>query len=442
MLPLEDLVGGKEEVRMALGIGIVGSGFIARFHILAWQSVRGADITAICSRNAQTAGELAALARRLGVGDPRLYTDPAELARDPRVDAVWLCSPNYLRVEQVEAIAGEVTAGRAELIGLACEKPLARNLREAREVVRLVERAGLLHGYLENQVFAPALLRGRQILWERAAQQSGAPYLARAGEEHGGPHRAWFWDPTQQGGGVLSDMMCHTVEVTRKLLSKPGHPGYLTPRAVSAQIAALKWTQPRYADELLAAYDGAVDYRRTPAEDYARAQIVYETADGRQVVAEATTSWSYVGPGLRIACELLGPEYSLEWNTQSSEAKLFIGRNLEGTQQAGEDLLEKQNAETGLMPVLADEAFSYGYTHEDQHMVQAFSSGRQPDETLHDGLVVTELLMAAYRSAETGRTVHLPAEAQDLEQFVPQVAQGTWDPSALPGAPATPTATP
>jgi predicted dehydrogenase len=356
----------------------------------------------------------------------------AELARDERVDAVWICSPNYLRVEQVGAIAGEVTSGRARLVGLACEKPLARNLAEAREVVRLVEEAGLLHGYLENQVFAPALMRGRQILWERAAPQAGPPYLARAAEEHGGPHRAWFWDPTQQGGGVLSDMMCHTVEVTRRLLGKPGEPGYLTPRAVSAQIAALKWTQPRYADELLATYDGAVDYRSTPAEDYARAQITYQTADGRQVVAEATTSWSYVGPGLRISCDVLGPEYSLEWSTLSSEARLFIGRNLERTQQAGEDLLEKQNAETGLMPVLADEAFSYGYTHEDRHMVEAFAAGRRPQETLDDGLVVTELLMAAYRSAETGGTVLLPAEG--LEEFVPKVASGTWDPAALPGA--------
>jgi predicted dehydrogenase len=419
---------------MALGVGIVGSGFIARFHVLGWQSVRGADITAICSRNAETAEELATLVRRLGVGDPRIYADTAELARDPRVDAVWICSPNSLRVGQVGAIAGEVTAGRAELVGVACEKPLARNLGEAREVVRLVEGAELLHGYLENQVFAPGLQRGRQILWERAARQAGAPYLARASEEHSGPHRAWFWDPTQQGGGVLSDMMCHTVEVTRKLLSKPGEPGYLTPRAVSAQIAALKWTQPRYAQELLAAYDGAVDYRRTPAEDYARAQVTYESADGRQVVAEATTSWSYVGPGLRISCELLGPEYSLEWSTLSTEAKLFIGRNLGGAQQAGEDLLEKQNAETGLMPALADETFSYGYSHEDRHMVEAFSSGRQPEETFHDGLVVTQLLMAAYRSAETGRIVHLPDEASDLEAFVPQVARGTWDPTVLPGA--------
>jgi hypothetical protein len=45
--------------------------------------------------------------------------------------------------------------------------------------------------------------------------------------------------------------------------------------------------------------------------------------------------------------------------------------------------------------------------------------------------VVTELLMAAYRSAETGGTVLLPAEG--LEEFVPKVASGTWDPATLPG---------
>src|SRR5262245_15736855 len=126
---------------MAIGVGIVGSGFVARFHVMAWQSIRNADITAICSRHVKTAEGLPDRVREQGVVAPRIDTDPAELARDTRVDAVWLCSPNFLRVEQVRAITGEVTAGRAELVGLACEKPLARNLREAREVVRLVEEA-------------------------------------------------------------------------------------------------------------------------------------------------------------------------------------------------------------------------------------------------------------------------------------------------------------
>ena len=92
----------------------------------------------------------------------------------------------------------------------------------------------------------------------------------------------------------------------------------------------------------------------------------------------------------------------------------------EVTGQAGEDLVEKQNAEQGLMPVVEDEATLYGYVAENRHMVQAFLNGRVP-ETFHDGAAVMEALMALYRSAETGRTVTLPDET--LASFVPAAAR-------------------
>jgi hypothetical protein len=64
--------------------------------------------------------------------------------------------------------------------------------------------------------------------------------------------------------------------------------------------------------------------------------------------------------------------------------------------EEGEDLVEKHNAEQGLMPLIEDEALTYGYTHENRHMVAAFRRGQTPSEALRDGLAVTELLMAAY----------------------------------------------
>src|SRR5690606_20899378 len=109
-----------------------------------------------------------------------------------------------------------------------------------------------------------------------------------------------------------------------------------------------------------------------------------------------------------------------------TDAKVFISRNLSG--EVGEDLIEKQNAEQGMMPVLADEGFTYGYVDEDRHMVRAFRRGESPVETCEDGVVVAELLMAAYLSAETGETVKLPEPS--LAEFVPQVARGTWQPRA------------
>jgi predicted dehydrogenase len=408
-----------------LGVGFVGSGFVADFHVRGWPAIRDADITGIYSRNQVTARQLADSCRRLEVGDPRTYEDLRELVRDPAVEALWITTPNQVRVEQIETICEEVAAGRARLRGVAVEKPLARNLAEARQVVEALEQAGIRHGYLENQVFAPSVNRAKEIVWARGAELAGPPFLARCAEEHSGPHRGWFWDGRHQGGGVLNDMMCHSVEAGRHLLTPPGaDKAVLTPRSVSATIASLKWTKPRYADELALRYPGEVDYRRHPAEDYAHAIVSFENAEGDQVVAEATTSWSFVGAGLRLHFELLGPEYSMSVDTLQTEARVFVSRNLRA--EAGEDLIEKQNAEQGLMPVLADEGFTYGYVDEDRHMVRAFLRGEPPVETCRDGLVVSELLMAAYLSGETGETVRLPEPS--LESFVPQVARGEWRP--------------
>ncbi|MFN8538281.1 MAG: Gfo/Idh/MocA family oxidoreductase [Thermomicrobiales bacterium] len=60
----------------------------------------------------------------------------------PEIDAIWICGPNDTRVEHMRAIHRIVTAGRGTLRGVACEKPLGRNLAEAREMVRLAEEGG------------------------------------------------------------------------------------------------------------------------------------------------------------------------------------------------------------------------------------------------------------------------------------------------------------
>ena len=407
-----------------LGIGFVGSGFVSQFHIRSLVSVRDADVAGVVSPTREHAEAAAALAKRLGVGSPKVFRSIAEMVADPAVDALWICSPNDTRVAVVEKIVDAVERG-ASLIGVACEKPLARTVAEARRMLELVQRTRLLHGYLENQVFAPALARGKEIIWRRAAAIAGRPYLARAAEEHSGPHTPWFWLGSRQGGGVLNDMLCHSYEAARFLLTAPGEPrDALTVTDVNAQIASLKWTRKEYAEILREQTGGAVDYARAPAEDFARATVRLRTPEGFPALVEATTSWSFVGPGLRLRIEVLGPEYSMQVDTLNSELSVFLSRRVTGP--GGEDLVEKQNAEQGLMPVVPDEEASYGYAAENRHMVRAFLEGQQPQETWEDGLAVTTVLMACYLSAERGQVVRFPAP--ELETFVPAVAQGTWRP--------------
>jgi len=410
-----------------LGIGFIGSGFNARFHMQAFQGVRDADVLGVWSPNKKNATSAAELSRSLDVGAAKAYASIAEMVADPAIDAIWLTGPNHARIENVEEIVHTIESGRGTLKGIACEKPLARNVAEAKRVTELVKRVGIKQGYLENQLFAPQVETGRKLLWARGAATTGRPYLARAAEEHSGPHMPWFWRGDLQGGGVLNDMMCHSALVVRHLLTKPGASlASVTPKRITAHIASLKWSRPAYTKQLAKTMGKDVDYSKRPAEDFASTTIEFETDDGFTVIGEASTSWSFVGAGLRLSAELLGPEYSMSWNTLDSGLKLFFSRAVQG--KAGEDLVEKQNAEIGLMPVVANEPMAYGYEAEDRHFVRVFLGKEEPLLTFDDGLDVVRMLMTAYQSAEQGKTLEFPPKG--LDRFVPKVAKGEWNPAA------------
>src|SRR6202049_1466804 len=205
-----------------LGVGFVGSGFNARFHIQSLTSVREIDVRGVWSPNEKNAASSAALGRERDVGERSPSNSSRDMLADPAINALWLCGPNHARIANIEEIVAAIKSGAGTLRGLACEKPLARNLAEPKRVADLARSVGLNTGYLENQLFAPDITRGRELIWARGASLTGRPYLARAAEEHSGPHMPWFWQGTLQGGGGLNDVMCPSVEVGRALLTKPG----------------------------------------------------------------------------------------------------------------------------------------------------------------------------------------------------------------------------
>ena len=403
-----------------LRYGLVGGGFVSGFHLRALESVRGIDVAGITSRTVP--GVLAAQARAAGLGDVTIYESVEEMAR--HVDVVAIYSPNFSRVEVMESISGAVRDGAA-LRGVICEKPLGRNLREARRLVALADEIEVPTAYFENQIHMKMLRRAREQL-SGVSEHMGPLTLARSSEEHAGPHRAWFWDPTLQGGGVLSDMGCHCLAVGWYLLTPPGKGvRFLQPRTVSCDIGLLKWGQPRWRDDLLRRF--GVDYSRTPAEDFATGIVTYENPEtGQLVKAQFTVSWMYDKQGLRLLVDGIGPGYALEANSLRSPLELFVGDAVAESIADAEIGLEKATASQGLLAIQPNEPDLYGYTDENLDALGAFRDGRPALLDFHYGLEIVRLTMAAYLSAEEGRVVDLadPATRDRLDDYVPRIQQG------------------
>jgi predicted dehydrogenase len=403
-----------------LRIGFIGSGFIANFLAVAMKQVRHCELTAIYHRGG--AEDLARYALNNGLGNPELFRSVSEVCRN--CDAVAILSPNYTRVDIMEKISESVQNG-AGLMGVISEKPLGRNVKESKRMVELARSAGLCTAYFENQLHMNTI---NSALEQLRPQQEvmGQFTLARSTEEHAGPHNSWFWDPRQQGGGVLSDMGCHSIAICRHILTPHGKsPGFLEPISMQCDTSLLKWGQPKYREQLKENY--SVDYSKTPAEDFATGIITFKNPETGQIVkGQFTDSWMYDKQGLRLSMDALGPGYAMEINTLISPLEIFIGDEAAAGVADAETALEKSTASRGLLAVQPNEADLYGYTTELRDAVNSFLAGKDGFLNWDYGAEVTYLVQAAYMAAEQKKSIDLTDEKvrKDLESYQSLISQG------------------
>jgi predicted dehydrogenase len=403
-----------------LKVGIVGAGFVANFHARAIKQVRAMEIAGITALKGAEA--LSTTVQKHGLGSGTVYPNVAEMAN--HVDAIAIYVPNFARVETVEQIVDAVKKG-AVLKGVICEKPLGRNVKEARRLIELADEVGLKTAYFENQIFMKPI---RAQLEQLAPLQKtmGPLALTRSAEEHGGPHEDWFWDPTRQGGGVLCDMGCHSIAVGWYALTPFGKsPTFLKPVSINAETALLKWGLPKWREKLLR--ERGVDYTKTPAEDFTTGMVTFRNPEtGQHVKAQFTDSWMFEKQGLRLFMDGMGPGYAFEVNTLLSSLQIFIGDVAAEAIANAEMALEKATATRGLLAVQHNEADLYGYTDENEDAATAFLAGKDGFLPWSYGLEITKLVMAGYMSAERKKTIDLtdPAIQQELETYIPLIQQG------------------
>jgi predicted dehydrogenase len=402
-----------------LKIGMIGAGFVARFHERALRSVRNVEFAGVYALKG--AEPLAQLARQDRLGDTKAYDSIGDLIR--AVDVVCIFAPNFARVTMMREIATAVENG-AKLKGIIIEKPLARNFSEANTLVRIAKAMNVPTAYFENQIHMPAVVQARTQL-AQVEKAMGPAHLARSAEEHGGPHEPWFWDPTTQGGGVCCDMGCHSIACGMYMVTPSGKPvNYLKPLRINATMALLKWGKEPWLSQLK---KRGVDYSVTPAEDYSSVSLELEDPQTKQhSIVQATNSWMYDAPGLRLLMETFGPGYSYTVNSLESPAGIFISDAAAVAVQDSELALEKSQASRGALILQPDEIALYGYVAEWLDALQAFEQGRDALLNLEYGRLITMLIMAAYMSHEKRRVIDMtdPQTLAELETYVPLIQQG------------------
>ncbi len=402
-----------------LKIGMIGAGFVAGFHERALRSVRGGEFAGVYAP--QGAEALAKLAQQNGLGNTKVFESIADLCKE--VDVVCIFAPNSFRIDIMRSIAKAVEGG-ADIKGIICEKPLARNLEEADVLTRMAKALHVPTAYFENQLHMPSVVEARRQL--AAVEQSmGQAHLARSAEEHGGPHEPWFWDPVRQGGGVCCDMGCHSIAVGMYTLTPAGKPpDHLTPVSVTANMSLLKWSKEPWSSKLK---EMGVDYTSAPAEDYSNVTLEFKDPEtGTRSIAQATNSWMYDAPGLRLLMEVFGPGYSYTVNSLQSPAGMFISDSAAAAVADSEVALEKSQATRGALVLQPNEPDLYGYVAEWRDALAAFEKGEDGMLNLEYGRLVTMLIVAAYMSHEKKKTIDLtdPAVLQELETYVPLIQQG------------------
>ncbi|MER3417438.1 MAG: hypothetical protein C4297_14700 [Gemmataceae bacterium] len=335
-------------------LAMLGAGFVAEFYMQGLKDVPGQEVVVVWSRTEATARKLAS---RWGI--PEVSTDlDRTIARDD-IDLYLIALPNFLHKE----VAVKVARARRHQV---CTKPLGRNAREAREMLDAVQEAGVLHGYAETEVFAPAVVRAGEIIRSGGI---GRVLWVRSRESHFGPHSPWFWDADLAGGGALLDMGCHCIEAARFFFGKDVQP-----------VEVMAWGDTLYHRD------------KTRAEDSTLAIIRF--ADGG--IAHLEVSWTSRG-GLDLRNEIHGTHGAIFTDvTRGTSIEAF-------TLGSSGYVVEKGESDRGWVKPVPEEAFVYGYQAEMKHFVECVREGKTPRETYYDGYVVNVIIDAAYRSMQSRR---------------------------------------
>ena len=197
-------------------LGLIGAGGIGQLHLKHALMLAGAEVAAV----ADTAKSALEKAKAMGVKNT--YTDYTELLKNPQIDAVIIALPTHLHLK----CARQAAEAKKDIF---LEKTIAVTVEEAKEVISAVQRSSvkLMLGYPMrfNQHFlklkadmADGLIG--DVENAHAIYVCAGPFVHRADGHSPAPVPDWWFSTALAGGGVLTDLGCHIINLLRMLFGE------------------------------------------------------------------------------------------------------------------------------------------------------------------------------------------------------------------------------
>lgn len=357
---------------MTLKIAVIGCGGIGtKKHMPALAKVEGVEMVAFCDLIIERAMEAKEM---FGTQDAQVYVDYREMLAEVELDVVHVCTPNDTHAEL------SIAAMEADS-HVMCEKPMAKTAAEAREMIEVSKRTGkkLTIGY-QNR-----FRQDSKFLHTIASNgELGDIYFAKA---HAVRRRAvptWgvFLDEEAQGGGPLIDIGTHALDLTLWMMNnyKPKYVVGNTYRKLAENRNAANAFGPWNPDEFTVE-DSAFGFvvMENGATIFLESSWALNTLDVKE--AKTTLMGSKGGADMEGGLRINGEEHGTLF-----DKKIVLN-------PGGVDFFEGADTDPELL--------------EAQSWIDAIRNDTEPVVKPEEALVVTEILEAIYKSAETGAPVHL-----------------------------------
>ncbi|MGW9405220.1 Gfo/Idh/MocA family protein [Arthrobacter sp. NPDC055585] len=345
-----------------LQVGIVGCGNISRNHLSAFAAIEGTEVVGVCDVDIARARQTAE------AWQIPHAVDSAAALLDLKLDIISVCTPHPTH----EAVVLQAAAAGVHVL---CEKPIAVDLRAARNMVEACESHGVALGVLFQRRFWPAAAALRAAIDDGTLGQPVMGQVSVLLQRDPEYYRADAWRGTwaNDGGGVLMTQAIHYIDL-------------------------LQW----FMGEVSEVYGAVNSFKHgdyIEVEDSASAVLKF-TSGALATLNASTAASPSLGVQIRVTGST-GATAELSEFPEGTDGRLTIAADgMSGTQE-----LPGITAGANVDLAAINEALIPHHRAQIEDFTDAVRRGGPPAVTGRDGTNALRILLAVYESARTGQPV-------------------------------------